>query len=112
MEKKVIRKVDMFYVEPKKPEDVGYYYFRVTFTDKSKEYLYQSHFTDVLNQRGQLAFRQMMLDNDFIPFADAEIEYEIVVKDEKEQIVVNSIVFDEEFGLVDSFAKKLSVSMN
>lgn len=112
MEKKVIRKVDMFYVEPKKPEDVGYYYFRVIFTDKSKEYLYIHHFTDVLGQRGQLAFRQMMLDNDFIAFADAEIEYEVVLKDEKEQIVVNSIVFNDEFGLVDTFAKRHAASMN
>lgn len=111
MEKKVIRKVDMYYVEPKKPEDVGYYYFSVKFTDNSKEYFYKYHFDNVLGQKGQLAFRQMMLDNDFVAFADAEIEYEVVVKDEKEQIIINSLVFNDEFGLLDILVKKLLVSM-
>lgn len=111
MEKKVIRKVDMFYVEPKKPEDVGYYYFRVIFTDNNKEYFYPYHFDNVLGQKGQLAFRQMMNENDFIAFTDAEIEYEVVVKDEKEQIIIESLVFNDEFGLLDILVKKLIASM-
>ena len=53
----------------------------------------------------------MMNDNDFVAFTDAEIEYDVVTKDEKEQTIIESIVFNDEFGLLDILAKKFVASM-
>ena len=111
MEKKIISGARLMYVEPKNDGEAGYFYILAFFTDGTCRSFWPSTIERVLGQKGQLAFRQMMNDNDFLAFTDAEIEYNVVVKDEKEQTIINSIVFNDEFGLLDILAKKFVASM-
>lgn len=111
MEKKIISGARLVYVEPKSEGDTGYYYILAFFTDGTCRSFWPSTIERALGQKGQLAFRQMMNDNDFVAFTDAEIEYDVVVKDEKEQTVIKSLVFNDEFGLLDILAKKFVASM-